>query len=55
MYKTALILYKLASVPRWLTINSKKFPEETLNSHLLGFNFIEYYFRILNASSRSVI
>ena len=55
MSSTTFILSGFASIPRLLTIKPKNFPMETQKAHLVGFNFILYLFRTLNASARRVM
>ena len=52
MSSTAFILSGFASIPRLLTIEPKNFQTETPKAHLARFNFMLYFFRILNASAR---
>ena len=52
MSSTAFILSGFASIPQLLTIKPKNFPVETPKVHLAGFNFILYFFKIWNVSSR---
>ena len=52
MSSTTFILSEFAFIPWLLTIKPKNFPDETPKAHLAGFNFMLYFFRIWNASTR---
>jgi hypothetical protein len=50
MSKMTWIFLGLASIPRFKTMYPRNFPKETPNMHFAGFNFIPYWFNVLNAS-----
>lgn len=55
IYVIAHIFFGLASIPRWLTMNPKNFPEHTPNAHFSGLSFIIYLFSNSKVSSKCSI
>ena len=52
MSSTTFILFGFASIPRLLTMKPRNFLADTPKAHLVGFSFMLYSLRILNASDR---
>lgn len=55
MYVIAYIFFGLDSIPRWLTMNPKSYPEHTPNAHFSGLNFIIRLFSNSKVSSKCSI
>ena len=49
---TAQIFLGFSSIPQWLTMNPKNFPELTPKMYFLGLSFTLYFISSLNAFSR---
>ncbi|KAM1497265.1 hypothetical protein ACFX11_031707 [Malus domestica] len=50
--RIAQICLGCASIPRWVTKYPRNRPEDTLNVHLVGLNFILYFLRILKVYAK---